>query len=133
MLWETSLTRALTASTYEHINFQRAVEGQRIMFLPHSQGIFLALVLKQIQEIESDQLEQIKAFKPKDMNTTGISGSVSSSSLIKSDSSNTGNVKRLTIKNNLFLDVGSLSKNLQTILNSCQMIVIAKVKSVTKH
>ena len=68
------------------------------------------------------------------MNTTGISGSVSSSSLIKSDSSsNTGNVKRLTIKNNLFLDVGSLSKNLQTILNSCQMIVIAKVKSVTKH
>jgi len=42
-------------------------------------------------------------------------------------------VKRLIIKNNLFLDVESLSKNLQIILNNYQMIVIARVKGISKH
>jgi len=55
-------------------------------------------------------------FKIKDMNSGpgGISSSESSSS--KSD--NAASVRRLTIKNNLFLDINSLSKNLQTILNT---------------
>jgi len=44
--WETSLTRALVASTVEHINFLRAVQGQRVLFMPHSPGIYIALVLK---------------------------------------------------------------------------------------
>ena len=55
---------------------------------------------------------------------------------MKSDSSSNaavGSVKRLTIKNNLFLDVESLSKSLQTILTTYQMIVIARIKSVSKH
>lgn len=55
---------------------------------------------------------------------------------MKSDSSSSavvGSVKRLTIKNNLFLDVESLSKSLQTILTTYQMIVIARIKSVSKH
>ena len=54
MGWETNLTRALTASTYEHINFLRAVQGQRILFMPHSPGIYIALILKQVDDIEFD-------------------------------------------------------------------------------
>jgi len=42
------------------------------------------------------------------MNATGSS---SSSSMVKTDSSGPGSVKRVLIKNNLFLDIESLSKN----------------------
>jgi hypothetical protein len=74
------------------------------------------------------------ALKQRDTNTNGLQNSASTGSLMKSDTSQgAGGVKRLIIKNNLFLDIDSLSKNLQTILTSYQMIVIARVKSVTKH
>lgn len=78
-------------------------QGVRILFMPHSPGVYIALVLKNIEEIEQDY-----ALKSKDLNASD------SSYLMKSDSG--PSVKRLTIKNNLFLDVESLSKNLQTIL-----------------
>ena len=53
--WETSLTRALNASTQEHINFLRAVQGQRVLFMPHATpGVYIALILKQVNDIESD-------------------------------------------------------------------------------
>ena len=107
--WESSLTKALASSAQEHINFLRAVQGQRVLFMPHSPGIYIALVLKQLQDIEADQLEYQSAFKSKDMNAN-----TTSSSIAKSDGA--GSVKRLIIKNNLFLDIESLSKNLQTIL-----------------
>jgi hypothetical protein len=115
--WETSLTRALVASTVEHINFLRAVQGQRILFMPHSPGIYIALVLNKVSEIDADNLEhQMKTspFKIKDMNSGP--GSISSSESSSSKSDNAASVRRLTIKNNLFLDINSLSKNLQTIL-----------------
>ena len=54
-MWESGLTRALTACTYENINFLRAAEGVRILFMPHSPGIYIALVLSQVDEIEQDQ------------------------------------------------------------------------------
>jgi DNA repair exonuclease SbcCD ATPase subunit len=54
LTWETSLTRAITASANEHINFQRAVQGQRILFMPHSPGIYISLLLKQVAEIDVD-------------------------------------------------------------------------------
>lgn len=50
--WESSLTKALNANTYEHINFMRAVEGVRVLFMPHSPGIYIALVLKNVEDIE---------------------------------------------------------------------------------
>ena len=43
-----------------------------------------------------------------------MNANTTSSSIAKSDGA--GSVKRLIIKNNLFLDIESLSKNLQTIL-----------------
>lgn len=50
--WESSLARALTMNTQEHINFLRAVEGVRVLFMPHSPGIYIALVLKSADELE---------------------------------------------------------------------------------
>ena len=47
----------------ENINFMRAIEGVRVMFMPYSPGIYIALVLKNVEEIEQDQ-----AFKSKDLN-----------------------------------------------------------------
>jgi hypothetical protein len=44
--WETNLTKALTSSAYEQINFMRAVQGQRVLFMPHSPGVYIALILK---------------------------------------------------------------------------------------
>jgi len=115
LTWETSLTRAITASANEHINFQRAVQGQRVLFMPHSPGIYIALVLKQVTDIEYDNCGDGAGKEG------GLKGSSSTSSLMKSESSSgaaVGSVKRLTIRNNLFLDVNSLSKSLQTILTS---------------
>ena len=50
--WETSLTRAITTNTQEHINFQTVGERVRLLFMPHSPGIYIALVLKNHGEIE---------------------------------------------------------------------------------
>lgn len=100
--WENSLARALTANTYEHVNFMTAMEGVRVLFMPHSPGVYIALVLKNVEDIEQDQ-----ALKSKDLNLLETSS-------IRSESG--PSVKRLIIKNNLFLDIESLSKNLQIIL-----------------
>lgn len=42
----------LYANSYESINFMTAIEGVRIMFMPHSEGIYIALVLKDLEEIK---------------------------------------------------------------------------------
>lgn len=80
--------------------------------MPHSPGVYIALVLKQIQDIEADQVEHVSPFKQKDMNQTGISGASS----VAGKSESGASVKKQIVKNNLFLDINSLSKNLQTIL-----------------
>ena len=92
--WENSLNRALTANAFEHINFLRPAEGSRVLFMPHSPGIYIALVLKNAEDIETENI-----LSSKDLN-------VSESSSFKNS------VQRLLIKNNLFLDIDSLSKNL---------------------
>lgn len=61
--WESNLTRALATQSTEHINFMRAVEGTRVLFMPHSEGIYVALVLKGAEDIEQDQI-----LKEKDLN-----------------------------------------------------------------
>ena len=142
--WEAGLTRAINANAYEHINFLRAKDGCRVLFMPHSPGIYIALVLKNSEEIAMDHTSSstenylnnsgLGILSEKSMN---VSNNMSQNDLsIKKSQSNSESgpsVKRLIIKNNLFLDVDSLSKNLQTILKSYQMIVIAKLKGVTKH
>ncbi len=50
--WENSLARALNANSYEHVNFMTAMEGVRVLFMPHSPGIYIALVLKNVEDIE---------------------------------------------------------------------------------
>jgi len=55
--WENSLARVLNASTYEHINFMSAFEGVRVLFMPHSPGVYIALVLKSVEDIEQDALK----------------------------------------------------------------------------
>ena len=42
-------------------------------------------------------------------------------------------VEKVLIQNHLFLDLSSLSKSLQMILSTYQMLVIAKIKRVEKH
>jgi hypothetical protein len=79
--------------------------------MPRSEGIYVALILKQVQDIEADQVET-SPFKAKDMNSTGIMSQSSSTSV----SSSVAAVKKQIIKNNLFLDISSLSKSLKTIL-----------------
>jgi hypothetical protein len=79
--------------------------------MPRSEGIYVALILKQVQDIETDQVET-SPFKAKDMNSTGIMSQSSSTSV----SSSVSAVKKQIIKNNLFLDISSLSKSLKTIL-----------------
>lgn len=49
--WESNLAKILYANSYECINFMTAVEGVRVLFMPHSPGIYIALVLKNLEEI----------------------------------------------------------------------------------
>lgn len=111
MSWEKTLIRTLTSSANEQINFMKAVQGQRVLFMPRSEGIYIALILKQVQDIDTDQLET-SPLKARDMNSTGLLSQSSSTSV----SSSVAAVKKQIIKNNLFLDISSLSKNLQLIL-----------------
>ena len=67
------------------------------MFMPHSPGVYIALVLKQVEEIEQEQLILSKGESTGDESLT---------------QSQSASVKRIVIKNNLFLDIDSLSKNL---------------------
>jgi hypothetical protein len=77
----------------------RASEGVRVLFMPHSPGVYIALVLRNAEDLEKEN-----TLTSKDMNTTSEGASFKNS------------VQRLIIQNNLFLDIDSLSKNLQTIL-----------------
>ncbi|CDW86141.1 UNKNOWN [Stylonychia lemnae] len=119
--WENNLTKLIYANSQESINFMTAMEGVRVLFMPHSPGVYIALVLKNFQDIIQDQV-----LKEKDMNSLMEQSSIKNSQHVPQ-------VKRLNIKNNLFLDIESMSKNLQTILNNYQMIVIAKIKGVSQH
>jgi len=48
-------------------------------------------------------------------------------------SSSQGGVKKLTLCNKLFLDLKSLSKNMQALLNNYELLVIAQVGEVTSE
>lgn len=64
--------------------------------MPHSPGIYIALVLKNADDID---IENTSGEGFKDLTAS-------------ENSSFKNSVQRLSIKNNLFLDIESLSKNL---------------------
>ena len=55
------------------------------------------------------------------------------SSSSSASSASTGGVKKLNICNKLFLDIESLSKNMQALLNTYEMLVIAQVGEINTH
>ena len=62
--WEANVTKHIYANSQESINYMTAMEGIRVLFMPHSPGIYLALVLKNLDDIIQDQV-----LKEKDMNS----------------------------------------------------------------
>ena len=56
-----------------------------------------------------------------------------SSSAGSTTSSATGQVRKVNIQNKLFLDLTSMSKNMQALLNNYEMMVIAQVSSIREH
>jgi hypothetical protein len=65
--WEDKLNNAIFSNLYTNINFMQASEGNRILFMPHSPGVYMALVLKNADEIESEQVGS-NPFSEIDMN-----------------------------------------------------------------
>ena len=55
------------------------------------------------------------------------------SSSSSASSASAGGVKKLNICNKLFLDIESLSKNMQALLNTYEMLVIAQVGEINTH
>ena len=64
--WETSLTKALSANALENINFLKVSEGTRVLFMPHSPGVYISLVLRNAEDLDVSLGE-------KDLNTSQIS------------------------------------------------------------
>ena len=100
----------------------------RLLFMPHSPGVYIALVLKDGDEMEQDQLIQSEEAK-EDLKQSVL---ISHRSQISLGEGTQNQPKHQTIQNYLFLDVTSLSKSFQTILSKFMMIVIARVSSICK-
>ena len=134
-MWEACLIKMLQSAKMDTINF-KAVNFQglgmatglagdnRLLFMPHSPGIYLALVLKDHDQIEREQEDQLEMMSHISSSMGG--DEVSSQQQFKleqisdalSNKSQTSGppVKRLYTENHLFLDLSSLSKSFQTIL-----------------
>ena len=52
---------------------------------------------------------------------------------MSSSTQSASGVKKLNLSNKLFLDLNSLSKNMQALLNTYELFVIAQVSQVTAH
>ena len=90
----------------------KAEKNQRLIFMPHSEeGVYMALVLKNSDKILQDLQESERESNPFDeIDINKLQkGDTSLSGLMKSTSSP---VEKVVVKNNLFLDLSSLSKNL---------------------
>lgn len=59
------MTRVITSNALESINFMKAAEGVRVQFMPHSPGVYIALVLKNADEIDNETV-----LNEKDMNVS---------------------------------------------------------------
>ena len=120
------------------------------MFLPHSPGIYIAMILDNEKNIKSwmsnyeldeptlsvhqylEDLDKsaasLEEFKTDAGNTPAFKRIDSSAS-----SSSASGVKKFNITNKLFLDIESLSKNMQVLLKNYEMLVIAQVSEIKQE
>ena len=103
--WESSLRQLNTSKKInaETIHYSVFEKGNRMLFMPHSPGIYVALLLTEITGEEKK-------------------GTKSSLSVIKTK-----------INNYVFLDLQSLPMKLQKILMNFSMLVIGVVKDISQH
>ena len=160
-MWESALVKLLMSAKKDTINFKSVnfnglgmvtgiASDNRLLFMPHSDGIYIALVLKEASNLEREQEEQLEMMSHISSSTNAAGdetqgGSTSPMALQtqlsgdgSSDSTTTTSkprppVQRLYIENHLFLDLSSLSKSFQTILTTYQMLVVARVGQVFKQ
>lgn len=70
-MWEAGLLRILSSSKRDTINFRSinfsglgmvtgVASDNRLLFMPHSEGIYIALVLKEAEALEKEQEEQME-------------------------------------------------------------------------
>ena len=127
----------------------------QVLFLPYSPGVYIAFVLQDQQTIASFIQNQAASTTKQDsqqffseleslfpQNKFGKFIESEESKLDTSDTlseastpsmSKTPSVSKLNITNRLFLDINSLSKNMQALLNNYEMFVIAQVSAITPH
>ena len=148
-MWEAVIQRILTSAKIDTINFKSVnfnglgmatglASDNRLLFMPHSDGIYLALVLKDYQALEREQEDHLEMMSH--ISSSGDEQSTSNlmSAQMNDDQTSTSSkskppVQRLYIENHLFLDLSSLSKSFQTILTTYQMLVVARVGIVYKQ
>ncbi len=94
-------------STGEGITYSVLEKGNRMLFMPHSPGVYVALMLADITGAEDskDKDKSGDKDKDKDKDKKQMTGKKA-----------TANVTKKKMNNYVFLDIQSLAKNLQTIL-----------------
>ncbi len=103
--------------------------NRRMLFMPHSPGVYVALVLRDAAYIEQELDNEQETMS----NISAIM--LNKESAYKDDDSQVSQsppVQRLYTENCLFLDLTSLSKSFQTILTQFTMLVVARVRAVNK-
>ena len=129
--WLSTLAGLLASTKSESINFKSVsfaglgmaaglTGDNRLLFMPHSPGIYMALVLKDAAALERDQED------------SGIELQSQLSSYVSLSEDILSQPKHQYIQNHLFLDLSSLSKSFQTILQKFMMLVIARIESVER-
>ena len=98
-----------------------------MLFMPHSPGVYVALVLKGARQIEKEHLE-CAGDTMSDLSASDNLSVISEITSTKFDKP--AHVKKIYIENHLFLDLNSLSKSFQKIMRQFQMLVIARVGSI---
>ena len=91
----------------------------RLLFMPHSEGIYMALVLKDgraLEDEQEDQLEIMSHISSSDDNSVSpmtLQSQLSGDDVSTSSASSKPKppVQRMYIENHLFLDLSSLSKS----------------------
>lgn len=70
-MWEAGLLKILSSSKQDTINFKSinfsglgmvtgVASDNRLLFMPHSEGIYMALVLKNAEDLEKEQDDQLE-------------------------------------------------------------------------
>lgn len=137
LLWESCLVSVLKSQLRECINFKSAQTNgtkagdRRLLFIPHSPGIYIALLLKDAQQIDRE-LDDDQDATMSNISAMLLKKQDSMKLLLEDETSTGAPVQKLHTENLLFLDLRSLSKSFQTILTQTQMLVIARVQTIER-